>query len=197
MEEGWRQIFTKTDITSYRHRLVTRLVHSLKAVEKEIVLCVVLKGAAYFAVDLSRELQDHGLEHSMYFIQASSYQGQKQLDDTQLDKQIDKEKLKDKHVLIVDELYDSGRTLELIKQSIQEDENDPRVQTCVMFYKQRPDQKSAPPTFFGVVVPDVWLVGYGLDDHGKRRGLRSLYAIPPDRQKKWTGDDWRVFVNKE
>lgn len=171
-------ICSEATIASNRAILARKLSVYLKDKGKDVVMCVILKGAAFFAVDLSRDLQDLGLEHSMYFVDASSYRGIQQADAVTVKSLLMPDKFKGKHVLLVDELYDNGKTLATVYEHLLADicMDAKDVTTCVMFRKTKNVTQYAPPDFVGLDVEDAWLVGYGLDDDGLRRGMRDLAA---------------------
>ncbi len=194
--KGWKLVIDFETIQTKLRKLALEI--KSKQYDKELIICCILKGAAYFGVDLSRELQTINIEHSMYFVEASSYKGQEQVE-LQLLSRLIPEKFQNKHVLLVDELYDNGKTMDIIRGHLVESvpsltESD--ITTCVMFQKRKktdyPD-----PDLVGMEVPNVWLVGYGLDDNGLKRGLWSVWAVPKPSGSVWTSDDWRIFVNKE
>lgn len=186
--QGYSVVLDRDAIASHRARLAQRLATHLKQVrQKQIVLCCILKGAAYFAIDLSRDLQDVGIDHSMYFVGASSYgNGTQQRDRVDLTLKLVPEKFANRHIVLLDELYDSGKTLHVVKQTFVDAlklDAKRDMTTCVMFSKQRThndtnatDAKYDAPDFVGANVSDVWLVGYGLDDASERRGIRDLLA---------------------
>lgn len=163
---------------------------------KDVVLAVILKGAAYFAVDLSRLMKT---DHSLYFIEASSYKDkQTQSEQLEILSIIKPEKFSGKHVLLVDELYDNGFTLFKVKEELRRHVptlTSDDITTCVMFAKDKVT-KYPPPDISGVTIPNVWVVGYGLDDKQKKRGLMGLYAKQKDNPEMNTPDD-RIFHDEE
>ena len=191
--EGYVKIVDRQVIRVSREKLADTITD--KFFGKDVVLVCILKGAAYFTIDLSRVLEQRNLLHSIYFIEASSYNNQTQQEDVDLLSTIVSEKLVGKHVVLLDELYDNGKTMNSIKQHIIN--LGTSITTCVMFQKNGKLQQYELPDLVGMMVPNVWIVGYGLDDNGLYRGLSDLYAKPKDRTTAYTSDDWRIFINKE
>lgn len=188
-----RKIVSKEQIDKHRQVLAQKVADTYT----DVVLVCILKGAAYFTVDISRDLEELNLAHTLFFLDASSYDGIKQ------DKDVDivvnaLDKLNGKHVLLLDELYDNGKTMHSVKAYIAEHASCESLKTCVMFRKlsNKPSIYEAP-DFVGMAVPDVWLVGYGLDRNGYNRGLPDIWAIPKPAGAVWTADDWKLFINKE
>lgn len=124
-----------------------------------IVLVGVLKGCFMFFSDLARRLT---IPHYIDFIALSSY-GQagsvsgavRMLLDLRLD-------IYNKHVLIVEDIVDSGKTLDYL-YGVLEARKPASLKTCVLVRKEREVQLDAPLHYLGFDIPDVWVVGYGLD----------------------------------
>jgi hypothetical protein len=86
-------------------------------------------------------------------------------------------------VVLLDELYDNGKTLQSVKEALYKSEElaleEKDIFTCTLFKKEKDTQASYRlPDLYGMDVPDVWLVGYGLDDCQEKRGWNCLFAIP-------------------
>merc|ERR1712118_443596 len=85
-------------------------------------------------------------------------------------------------IVLIDELLDNGKTMAEMKQhflnnlSATHTEND--ILTVCLFSKQR--ERSWPEADITGIpnLPDLWLVGYGLDDRGTKRGWTELFAMP-------------------
>ena len=158
--------------------------------DRDLVLVCVLKGASYFMVDLTRKLNTR---HSIYFIDASSYDGQKRKE-VFISSTLIPDKFSGKTVIILDELLDSGNTLLNIKNEFLKFMDEENVITCVAMNKVLCDKlKVLEADISGINVPDVWLIGYGLDTHGYDRNLMDVYAIPKDDDKDKTKDDIEIF----
>ena len=91
-------------------------------------------------------------------------------------------KLQGRHVLLLDELFDSGHTMAAVANALLThpelglDSGD--LTTCVMFSKNS-GTALAQPNFVGIGnLPNVWFVGYGLDDNGEKRNWPHLFAVP-------------------
>ena len=196
MDSGLKKIIDKDVIQISRISIVEQIIDRLNQYNDTVLVCI-LKGAAYFAVDLSRDLDRNGFKHSVYFVEASSYSGMEQKDSVELLSRLVPEKLDGKHILLVDELYDNGKTMHNIREYLNSNIKHDGITTCVMFKKRCKTQKYTLPDIFGLEVPNVWIVGYGLDDDGYYRGLEDLYAKPKTRGIDWTSDDWKIFINKK
>ena len=167
---------------------------------QDIVVVCILKGCAYFFVDLTRHLK---IPYSTYFIEASSYHNkQTQSDQLEILSVIVPEKFKNKQVILLDELYDNGLTFTNVKKHLIENNIVPEDKIFSMTLFKKDKQTSyPPPDLHGITVPDVWLVGYGLDDQQEKRGWSHLYACPkldglPKTDADKMFEDDKYFLNE-
>ena len=142
----------------------------------KVVFVVLLKGALYAGSDFSKSLL---FEHSVYIIEASSY-FDKQTSDHKLEilSVIKPEKFNGRKVIILDELFDNGDTMKNVVDIISKETTVVRkdITTVAIFKKDKTTHTV--PDVYGLKVPDVWLVGYGLDDQQTKRNWTSLWACP-------------------
>jgi hypoxanthine phosphoribosyltransferase len=139
----------------------------------EITLVPVLTGSFMFAADLIRHLplrlQIHLMGVSSYPGKATTSQGaslRPGLTDLPED-------LTGLHVLVIDDILDSGRTLRLVRQTLAE-RGPTSLRTCVLLRKQRPEALAERVDYVAFDVPDVFVVGYGLDYDGYYRNLPDI-----------------------
>ena len=189
----WRLILTEDQINQLNDYVANQI--NTKFQNKSIVVTSILKGAVYFTVDLTRRLT---IPHSLYFIEASSYKGQTQ-DELELlsslgpvfDSKIIPSKFENKTVILIDELYDNGLTLHQVKNKLLEEVPSLKAEdifTCVLFKKNK-ETKYPLPDLVGIQLPNVWLVGYGLDDQQTKRNWKNLFAAPKPENLQKTLDD--------
>ncbi len=173
MQDNWKLILTEEEVQYVVKRCADYINQRYKG--EDVVVACILKGAVYFHVDLTRYLE---FPHASYFIEATSYyDGQKQSEELKILSVIHPDKFKGKVVILLDELFDNGKTLYNVKNKIQELGQPKEIFTCVAFRKEK-STKYPLPDMEGILVPDVWLVGYGLDSCQKHRNLREIYACP-------------------
>ena len=188
---NWKRILSKDQIKLINWKLATHINKRFKG-QKIIVACI-LKGAIYFHAHLTELLT---VEHSQYFIEASSYHdAQTQSDQIEILSQIVPSKFAGRKVILLDELYDNGTTLNNVKKKISElafvDPND--IFTCTIFKKDK-ETDQPDPDLFGILVPNVWLVGYGLDNKQEMRNWTDLWAVPKADNIAPTEDD-KLFTD--
>ncbi|MGY8756361.1 MAG: hypoxanthine phosphoribosyltransferase [Phycisphaerales bacterium] len=142
--------------------------------EEEIVLVAVMTGALIFVADLMRYLP---MKIRIQLMTASSYVGKstKSNNDPTLGKLPD---VKGRHVLLVDDILDSGKTLTRIRRELEE--LDPKsIQSCVLLRKKLESAMDVPCEHVGFEIEDEFVVGYGLDYDGYYRNYPDIGVINP------------------
>ena len=142
--------------------------------DKELVLVVVLRGSFVFAVDLLRYMT---IYPEVEFLFASSYGNNLQPGNTvEIYMRPDLD-LEDKELLVVEDIVDTGQTLRQIAARL-DTMNPASVRYISMLYKRLPNQASWPVDWFGFEIPDLFVIGYGLDYRQKYRNLPWIGHLP-------------------
>lgn len=129
---------------------------------KDLLVVAVLKGSFIFAADLIRALHRVGLEPHVEFIHLSSYmEGTVSSGAVRILKDVESS-VKDRDVLLVDDILESGRTLAFAKDLLVA-RGARRVMICVMLEKPGKRAVQIAADFIGFACPDVFVVGYGMD----------------------------------
>lgn len=142
---------------------------------RPLTALILLEGARCFADDLLLKL---AMPVERAFLKLSSYAGTAAgtviiNPDTRL-----QQSLKGKNVLVIDDIYDTGRTLSHLLEWL--DICSPRsVKTCVLLEKDIPHDESVTIDFLGMQVPDVFVIGYGMDYDGRYRELPFIAELSP------------------
>ena len=139
---------------------------------KEPVFLVVLNGAYKFATELlSRFEGDCEIE----FIKMSSYDGTSSTGQVQTHIPLEAD-LEEREVVIVEDIVDSGNTIEKITQMmVQAGVNKYRIAS--LFYKPEAYTKEYKIHYVGLEIPNDFIVGYGLDYNGLGRNLNAIYKL--------------------
>lgn len=143
------------------------------------VIIGVLKGSFIFLADLVRKLN---IDFKIDFIRASSY-GEK-TDSTGNVKIISDitTDIMDRDVIIVEDILDTGYTLSYITEHLRR--SSPKsIRICTLFDKPCRRIVEINPDYTGIVIDDLFIVGYGLDYNEKYRGMPNI-GIPKMRSKK-------------
>lgn len=138
----------------------------------QVVLIGILKGAFIFTADLSRKLT---VPHSVDFMSISSY-GDTAVSEGAVRLIMDLRKpIVNKHVIVVEDIVDSGHTMNYLYQTLK-GRNPASLKTCTLFKKKR-DSLEVPLDYVGFNLPDVWVVGYGLDYADTHRTLPYIAEL--------------------
>lgn len=135
----------------------------------------ILNGSFMFASDLFKELT---IEAEICFIKLASYKGTKSTGQVITSIGLD-ESLKNRHVVIVEDIVDTGKTLhEFLPQLA--DQQPASLKIASLLHK--PDALAYPVKidYLGFNVPDKFLLGYGLDYDGLARNLKEIYRLIED-----------------
>jgi hypoxanthine phosphoribosyltransferase len=81
-----------------------------------------------------------------------------------------------RHVLLLDDILDSGQTVKLV-QSVLREQGAVSVKTCVLLRKDRPAAREVQVDYVGFDIPDVFIVGYGLDFDNYYRNLPDIVTL--------------------
>lgn len=137
------------------------------------VLLVLMDGAFVFAADLARAISAPELR--LHFVSARSYSGIISSGTVTLGSL---PTLTDCDVLIIDDILDTGRTLARARNAARES-GARSVATCVLLDKpeRRVSEGLAQADHVGFTIPDVFVVGYGLDHDGRHRHLPCVYVL--------------------
>jgi hypoxanthine phosphoribosyltransferase len=141
--------------------------------DQEITIVMIMKGAICLVADLIRLLH---LPCSIEIIQCSSY-GQKGAERGHLTLLgLEKLHLKDKNVLVIDDIFDSGVTLSTVVDHLQE-KNPKSLKSLVLLSKNVPRKTAYVPDYVLFDIEDRFVVGFGLDYKEHYRGLPGVYAL--------------------
>lgn len=140
---------------------------------KNVVLVGVLKGACVFIADLCRQLK---MEVEVDFVRMTSHgKGLTTPGTVSILKDISVD-IRSKHVLIVEEVIDSGRTLKFLYDRIQAS-SPASVEVITFLDKKGKRLVDTPVKYVGRAIDDQFLVGYGLDLEEKCRNLGEIYFL--------------------
>ena len=140
--------------------------------DKNLVVVGVLNGAFIFMADLVRHLT---VPLTVDFLRVASYQGQKssgavrlELDTTQ--------PIQGRDVLLVEDIVDTGLTLAAIKKHLMA-QNPSSLKICTLLYKEKKKGLKKECDYIGFEIPDVYVVGYGMDENGQFRELSEIRML--------------------
>jgi hypoxanthine phosphoribosyltransferase len=142
----------------------------------KLLVIAVLKGSFIFAADLIRALHAAGLAPEVEFVSLSSYrEGTVSSGTVTILHDVESE-VRDRDVLLIDDILESGRTLTYAKDLFAA-RGARRVMTCVLLEKPGKRAVSLDADFVGFECPDLFVVGYGMDVAHKYRELPFVGVV--------------------
>lgn len=168
-------------VLSFTHLQMKKLVteeqikHRVKELSSQItndyrgtvpVFLGILKGVLCFLPDLLRNIN---LTLELDFVVISFYHGKKKPGMLILEKEIGID-IKDRQVIIVDDILDTGNTLDLLIDHVKQ-KGAKNISVCVLLEKEKEREVNIKPDYVGFKIPDKFVVGYGLDYQERFRNL--------------------------
>jgi hypoxanthine phosphoribosyltransferase len=176
VSENPQPLIGRDRIASRVRELAAQIDADYAGVE-ELVLIGVLKGSFVFLADLARNLS---VPHRIEFIAVSSYGEEESIDHPGavrllMDVRHD---VGDKHVLVVEDIVDTGLTLAYLLRLL-EARGPASLKACTLLHKPERSEVEVSLDYLGFEIPDVWVVGYGLDYAERYRTLPDICSIEP------------------
>jgi hypoxanthine phosphoribosyltransferase len=173
-----RVLVSKEEIQTAVERLGRQITQDYQG--KDLFVIGVLKGGFMFMADLVRAID---LPIQLDFIAVSSYgSATKTSSVVRMIKDIDKS-LDGKHLLIVEDIIDSGVTLKYLKEMFAT-RGPLSIKICTIFDKPSRRKVEMVGDYVGVEIPDEYVIGYGLDYDGTYRNLPDLCVLRRDVYEK-------------
>jgi len=138
---------------------------------EKIYLIGILKGSFIFLADLARELS---VDHVVDFMAVSSYGNSTESGAVRIVMDL-RESIAGQHVIVVEDIVDSGKTLTYLLDTLG-GRGPASLRTCSLVRKRR-ESLDLTVDYLGFDIPDVWVVGYGLDYAEKHRTLPFIAEL--------------------
>lgn len=142
-----------------------------------LVLIGVLKGSFIFLSDLARRLT---IPHRIEFIAVSSY-GDRESETAEAVRLLMdvRHPIEGAHVMLVEDIVDTGHTLVYLERLLAA-RSPASLKTCTLLHKPDRTEAHTDIDYLGFTIPDVWVVGYGLDYAEQYRTLPYIGELPPE-----------------
>ena len=141
--------------------------------DRELNVIAILNGSLMFMADLLRRIP---LPLKLDCLSVASYHGKAQTSGEVIFKQIALPDVMDRHVLLLDDILDSGGTLSAIREKLQTAK--PRsIRICVLLQKKKARQQPVAADYVGFEIEDEFVVGYGLDFMERYRNLPCIGVL--------------------
>jgi len=135
--------------------------------DRELTVIAVLNGSLVFMADLMRRIP---LPLRLDCLSVASYHGKAETSGEVIFNQVAPPDVKDRHVLILDDILDSGHTLAAIRDKLETAQ--PRsIRVCVLLSKKKQRAREVDADYLGFEIEDEFVVGYGLDYDEHYRNL--------------------------
>lgn len=134
---------------------------------KDLTLICVLTGSVFFTIDLAKHLDPYNTYFD--FMQVSSYKGDTSTGQIKLVKDLSHD-IKGKHVLLVEDIIDTGLTLDYTLDLLQS-KGPASLKLCTLLHKDKVDTQA---DYTGFHIPNRFVIGYGLDYDERYRNLNFI-----------------------
>jgi hypoxanthine phosphoribosyltransferase len=163
-------------IDAITSKLAAQIEKDYKDSKRELVAVCILKGSLMFTADLIRKIN---IPVSLEFMKVSSY-GAGTVSSGKINIQLDmrRDDYENIDILVIEDIIDSGRTLSSLVKHFKE-VGATNVKTCTLLDKPERREVDFTPEYVGSVIPDEFVVGYGLDYNEKYRNLPYIGILDP------------------
>ena len=168
--EKLTQIISEKSIVERVHQIADDISNQYKS--EVPILIGILNGSFIFASDLVRAKK---IDCEIDFIKVSSYSGTKSKGTVHLKKDISAD-ITDRHVIIVEDIIDSGLTIRFIRERLL-DAQPKSVSIVTLLIKPELAEIDFDVNWVGFEIPPHYVVGYGLDYEQKFRNLRGIFRL--------------------
>ncbi len=146
---------------------------------KKPLFLAVLNGSFMFAADLMKKVN---IECEISFVKVASYEG---TSSTGKIKQLIglNEEIKGRTVVVLEDIVDTGNTIENVWEQLKS-LGVADIKICTLLFKPNAYTKTVPIEYAAIVIPNDFIVGYGLDYKGLGRNLEDIYVLDYENGKK-------------
>lgn len=169
-DKSFRPFLTEKEIQNAITQLAKKIQQDYQ--DANPIFIGILNGSFLFTADLVREFNG---DCEVTFLRMASYQGTSSTGDVQTVIGI-KEDLKDRHVVIIEDIVDTGNTVEKLVEVLSK-EHPSSLKIATLLFKPNAYKKDIPVDYVAITVGNEFLVGYGLDYDGLGRNLKDIYII--------------------
>ena len=141
--------------------------------DRELTVIAVLNGSLVFMADLMRRIQ---LPLRLDCLSVASYHGKAETSGEVIFKQVAPPDVRNRHVLILDDILDSGHTLAAIREKL-ETAHPRGIRVCVLLSKKKQRAREVDADYLGFEIEDEFVVGYGLDYDERYRNLPCIGVL--------------------
>lgn len=159
-----------------RIKIMAQVIHEDYKKERPVMVCV-LKGANPFYQNLLEAMQELKHGYTMEFLRVSSYEGSISTGNVRVDDSFNYDNLEGKHVLVIEDIVDTGTTLAHVLPILQEKGCPKSIQVCTLLEKRLDKPPHVSAKYIGFSIPNHFIVGYGLDYNELYRDTKDIWVI--------------------
>lgn len=174
-EGHFESLLLSSEEIRQRVKELAQLIHEDYKGRRPVLMCT-LKGACPFFTHLSDALQDLRQGYDVEFLRASSYEGTNSTGDVQLVGELKVETIQYRHLLIIEDIVDTGTTLAELVPLIKARASPASLEVCTLLDK-RLETKKFSAHYCGFSIPNHFVIGYGLDYNELYRDLKDIFCI--------------------
>src|SRR3954466_6797053 len=169
-----RVLFSEQTIMARLDEIAAQITADYR--DRELTVIAVLNGSIIFMADLLRRIP---LPLKLDCLSVASYHGRTETSGEVVFKQVALPDVVDRHVLLLDDILDSGHTLAAIRDKLETAK--PRtIRVCVLLSKKKSRARRVTADYVGFEIEDEFVVGYGLDFMERYRNLPCIGVLRKD-----------------
>ena len=181
-EDIAKVLVTEEEIKAAVKRIAKEMEEDFKDSDKKVLIMGTLKGAVVFMSDLMKEFN---LRAEIDFIKVSSYGSSTESSGVvSLKSNPDYEDLSNFNVVVIEDILDTGNTLHWLLNYLRTNMKASSLKLCALFNKPERRKKEVHVDYEGFVIPDEFIVGYGLDYNEEYRNLPYVGVLKPEVYNK-------------
>jgi len=167
-------LISEEEIAGKVRELAARITEDYRG--ERVLMVGIIKGAVIFLSDLIRHIE---VPVSIDFMAVSSYgKASRSSGVVKILKDLD-QSIENRHVIVVEDIVDTGLTLKYMLDNLTT-RKPASLKTCTLLDKPSRRKAKVAPDYNGFVIPDKFVVGYGLDYAENYRNLREICVLKPE-----------------
>lgn len=171
-----RVLVSEEEIEQAVDRIVSEIERDYKDSGKKVLLVGILKGSVVFMADIMKKLN---IPAETDYMKVSSYGSGTTSGEITLSLALGKKDVSGYSIIVIEDILDTGNTLSWLLGYLKNEMNAKEVKLCVLFNKPDRRKKEIAIDYEGFVIPDEFIVGYGLDYDEMYRNLPYVGVLKP------------------
>lgn len=173
LDKKFKKSITSEKIQASISVMAEKINHELK--NEDVIFIGILNGAFLFAADLMKQID---FDCQITFLKVASYQGTSTSGNVKRLIGIN-EDIENKTVVVLEDIIDTGITMESIMKQLN-GYSPKSIKLATLLFKPEAFQKDYKIDYTGLVIPNDFIVGFGLDYNGYGRNLKDIYTVVTD-----------------